>query len=311
MYEKEEITLANQEHQNTQQLLQINEEMIEALKHRYDMFVKLQKTVLEENVDYGYPSGQHSQSQKPCLYKSGAEKLSQLFHLIPEFIEIKAIEERNFVMYKFRCELRTQNGQIVGIGYGIATSEEKSHWKQNPLGNANTIIKIAKKRAHVDAVLNGLGASNVFTQDLEDYEPEQIDKNETIQIVIEDNLKTEPTNKTPSQKQKNYFYTLLKEIAKRKNKQVNEEIKYAESLRGKKIEEWNSKDFSNMITLYKVIKIASNDLTKLILSNILIDPEFLDATAKELEDYLNALYTEDELINLLMEKQQSNEEPPF
>ncbi|KAF2961999.1 hypothetical protein [Fervidobacterium sp. 2310opik-2] len=64
--------------------------------------------------------------------------------------------------------------ELLVFGYGVATSDEKVHWKQTPLDNANTIIKIAKKRSHVGAVLNNLSTSNVFTQNLEDYEPGQI-----------------------------------------------------------------------------------------------------------------------------------------
>jgi hypothetical protein len=37
---------------------------------------------------------------------------------------------------------------------------------------ANTVLKMAKKRALVDAVLTVLGASDIFTQDIEDMEPQ-------------------------------------------------------------------------------------------------------------------------------------------
>lgn len=38
----------------------------------------------------------------------------------------------------------------------------------NPADHYNTILKIAKKRAHVDAILTATAASDLFTQDLED-----------------------------------------------------------------------------------------------------------------------------------------------
>lgn len=38
----------------------------------------------------------------------------------------------------------------------------------NPADNYNTILKMAKKRAHVDAILTATAASDIFTQDLED-----------------------------------------------------------------------------------------------------------------------------------------------
>jgi hypothetical protein len=40
----------------------------------------------------------------------------------------------------------------------------------NPADYYNTILKMAKKRAHVDAVLTATAASDIFTQDLEDLE---------------------------------------------------------------------------------------------------------------------------------------------
>jgi hypothetical protein len=154
----------------TGSMLQIDEGAIKEIKHQYDLFRKLQKEVLEENVDYGFPIKQHSESQKPSLYKSGAEKLVRLFNLTPEFEIIKEIENESFIMYKFVCRLKAQDGKIIGVGYGACNSKEKRGWDQNPWVFQNSILKIAKKRSLVDAVLTGLGASNVFTQDLEDME---------------------------------------------------------------------------------------------------------------------------------------------
>jgi len=152
------------------ELLTVSEEDIKILKRQYDLFRKLQKDVLEENVDYGYPAGKRNQIQKPSLYKSGAEKLTRLFNLVPEFEIIQSIERDDFIMYKFRCRLRTQAGIIIGDGFGACNSKEKVGWDKNPWQFQNNILKMAKKRAHVDAVLTGVGASNVFTQDIEDMD---------------------------------------------------------------------------------------------------------------------------------------------
>ena len=48
----------------------------------------------------------------------------------------------------------------------------------NPADYYNTILKIAKKRAHVDAVLTVTAASDIFTQDIEDMSPETVRGNE-------------------------------------------------------------------------------------------------------------------------------------
>lgn len=152
--------------------MNITDAQIEALEQRYKKFQELQNRVLVKDVDYGYPFDvKHvGPSQKPSLYKSGAEKLCILFNLQPRFEILKEIEARDFVMYKFKCELINRaTEKIVGEGFGSANSEEKSNWKKQPLAAANAIMKIAEKRALVDAVLKTTGVSNIFTQDLEDY----------------------------------------------------------------------------------------------------------------------------------------------
>ena len=320
---QQEIVPVEQTTQQQNILMYITDDMVNALKQRYDMFRKLQKEVLEENIDYGFPAGQKSPDQKPSLYKSGAEKLSQLFGLVPEFIELKSIEERNFVMYKFRCELRTQDGRIVGIGYGVATSDEKAHWKQNPLGNANTIIKIAKKRSHVDAVLNGLGASNVFTQDLEDYEPEQIDSVQAIQPKPAQPQQTTQqatqTNKQPSDKQKKFFWELVKKVATKNGVSAEEELKKAELVIKKTPQEWTPRDFSNMITLYQFLANCEHQgLRAIVLTHALADFNgFIEKFASDIEKFVKQQMTIEEFeaklmsIEIPVPTQDDNEEIPF
>ena len=174
-------------------IISVTQQEITALKEQYDLFRLLQKEVLEADVDYGFPHGRRE--GKPSLYKSGAEKLTRLFNLIPHFELLKSIEQEDYVYYMFKATLTTPSGQTVGEGFGSCNSKEKKHWNEAPLANANTILKMAKKRAHVDAVLTGLGASNVFTQDLEDMEapepekPERTGKPEKPDMVTEKQLK--------------------------------------------------------------------------------------------------------------------------
>jgi hypothetical protein len=59
------------------------------------------------------------------------------------------------------CELIDRQGQVVGQGRGVAELRETSH-------NVNMAVKMAEKRAYVDAVLRAAGLSQYFTQDLED-----------------------------------------------------------------------------------------------------------------------------------------------
>jgi hypothetical protein len=73
----------------------------------------------------------------------------------------------------------------------IAIQGEKVE-HDNPADYYNTVLKMAKKRAHVDAILTATGASDIFTQDVEDM-PE----------VIPQPLKPEPKTeiKQPQEKQ--------------------------------------------------------------------------------------------------------------
>ena len=57
--------------------------------------------------------------------------------------------------------------KVDGKGWLIAKSVEKVE-NDNPADTYNTVLKMAKKRALVDAVLTATAASDIFTQDLED-----------------------------------------------------------------------------------------------------------------------------------------------
>lgn len=57
--------------------------------------------------------------------------------------------------------------KVEGKGWMIARGGEKTE-HDNPADTYNTVLKMAKKRALVDAVLTATAASDIFTQDLED-----------------------------------------------------------------------------------------------------------------------------------------------
>ncbi len=72
---------------------------------------------------------------------------------------------------------------LGGKGYGVG-KDDAGTWQivehgekvehDNPADYYNTILKMAKKRAHVDAVLMATAASDIFTQDIEDKVAEHI-----------------------------------------------------------------------------------------------------------------------------------------
>ena len=103
---------------------------------------------------------------KDVLFKPGAEKFCSLFKLRAEFK--KDTETWEMLGSKsgelaYLCGLYTTNNVLVGEGRGVASVSEK--------GNANTAVKIAEKRAKLDAVLSTGALSDFFTQDLEDMQP--------------------------------------------------------------------------------------------------------------------------------------------
>ena len=102
---------------------------------------------------------------KPSLFKPGSEKFCSLFHFRPSFERDDDTWEMSGKvsgLFCYKCDLVSNNGVIVGEGRGSASIGEKQGW------TANNAIKIAEKRAQIDAVLRTGGLSDFFSQDLED-----------------------------------------------------------------------------------------------------------------------------------------------
>lgn len=139
---------------------------------------------------------------KPTLLKPGAEKILMMFGLTSEYEFLDKIEDydKGIFAYTMKCIL-SRNGQKITEGVGSCNSkEDKYRWrwykesdvpegvdkdnlksKTNKWGKteykleneeiysqANTILKMAKKRAQVDATLTVASLSELFTQDIED-----------------------------------------------------------------------------------------------------------------------------------------------
>ena len=159
---------------------------------------------LVENQDYGIIPG----TQKPTLLKPGAEKIAKLLGLADQYeIEDRQEDwSKPFFRYLIRCKLiHVATQSLISEGLGecnsmeskyryrwigekdlplgtdkskLVTQERRSktggHWTVYRLDNedifsqVNTILKMAKKRALVDAALSAGRLSNVFTQDIED-----------------------------------------------------------------------------------------------------------------------------------------------
>lgn len=126
---------------------------------------------LKNNVDYGkihiakncidkYNCRIKSHYSKNILFKSGAEKFISLFRLRAKFEKDNATYEMAgspVGLFCYICKLYTSDNKLVGEGRGACSINDK--------GDANIAIKIAEKRAKLDAVLATGALSDFFTQD--------------------------------------------------------------------------------------------------------------------------------------------------
>jgi hypothetical protein len=184
--------------QPSQQLATMNAEQV---RDRVNLIQRVMKGVMQNGVHYGTIPGC---GERPALFKPGAETLAVTFRLAiePVVLDLSTPDEAHF-----RVETRAisqVDGSYLGSGIGEASSnEEKYHWRRavcdeeyeetdearkrnvwkrgkggksyqvkqvrtNPADVANTVLKMAKKRSQVDMTLSVTGASDIFSQDIED-----------------------------------------------------------------------------------------------------------------------------------------------
>jgi hypothetical protein len=151
---------------------------LEEANRRVKMLQEFVREHMVEGEDYGVIPGT---SGKPTLFKPGAEKLNAIFGLAP-IVEITSRDEdwdAGRVAYEVKVTLlnkRTTSVEAEGIGN--CKSRERRYKNQDAANIANTILKMAKKRALIDATLSATRASGLFTQDLEDMDLERTEKQE-------------------------------------------------------------------------------------------------------------------------------------
>ena len=136
------------------------------------------KAVMKKGEHYGTIGGVN----KPFLFKAGAEKLGFMFRLAPSFEIQKQDHEHGHREYSVVCTLtHIPTGDLVAQGVGSCSTLEGKYRYRNVYENGsknrienpniadtyNTILKMAKKRAHVDAMITACAASDIFSQDEE------------------------------------------------------------------------------------------------------------------------------------------------
>lgn len=141
---------------------------VDSVKDQMDKIAQFQKLVhanMTAGQDYGIIPG----TDKKSLLKPGAEKICMLMGLVStyEFLASTRDYDKGFFEYQIKCRL-IKNGLVITEGLGAANTLEKKYIKQDPYSIDNTVMKMAKKRALVDATLMVGSLSNIFTQDMDD-----------------------------------------------------------------------------------------------------------------------------------------------
>lgn len=135
--------------------------------HKISQFQAIVQQTLKENRDYGIIPG----TDKPSLLKPGAEKILMMMGLRSEFEIVDSTRdwEKGFFQYQVKCKLY-KNDVLITEGFGACNTKEKKYAKSDPYTLDNTVLKMAKKRALIDATLLVASLSDIFTQDVEDLE---------------------------------------------------------------------------------------------------------------------------------------------
>lgn len=148
---------------------------IDQLRGQVQLIQQAMHEVMKRGEHFGTIPGAGS---KQVLFKSGAEKLCLLFRLDPQYECVETFHDDGHYTVRATCVLyHVTSGNRMGSGEGLCTTRE-SRYAYRKGGAAvpaeklpdsyNTVLKMACKRAQVAAVLTATGASDIFTQDLEE-----------------------------------------------------------------------------------------------------------------------------------------------
>lgn len=169
---------------------------VDVLQERMQIITAVMANVLVDGRDYGKVPG----TDKPSLWKAGAEKLMLTFSLAPLEPIVEDLTDSEQIRYRVKVPIESADGRILAVGIGEAsTSEEKYRWRRpvcdeefeatpesmrrikwakgdngkgyptpqvrtSPADLANTVLKMAHKRGLIQGTLMATGASSVFNQ---------------------------------------------------------------------------------------------------------------------------------------------------
>lgn len=179
------------------------------VRQHVNLIQEVMQAVMKKDTHYGIIPG----CQKPSLYKPGAEVLAATFRIAVSY-RVEDLSAPGVIRYRVVAVGTHQtSGIVMGEGMGECSSdEEKYRWRKavsddewnataetmrrtkwgrgregaytakqvrtEPADAANTILKMACKRAQVAMTLNVTAASDIFNQDIEDL-PEHLREDDT------------------------------------------------------------------------------------------------------------------------------------
>jgi len=152
---------------------------LKGVADRVNLVHQVLERVMHKGTHFGAVPGCGT---KMVLLKPGADVLAMTFRLVPQFAVTRTDMENGHREYDVTCSMYGPDGGLLGQGVGSASTMEKKYryrWEgegrnRHKVENEdiadcyNTVLKIAKKRAHIDATLTVTGAADLFTQDLID-----------------------------------------------------------------------------------------------------------------------------------------------
>lgn len=144
-------------------------------RERIELLQNFVKEMMIPKIDYGFIPN----CDKPALFKAGAEKLCDIFGFSKQLEILNRVEDWREGLFHYEVKailINKRSGVIEAEGIGSCNSKERKYVKQDSYSIINTILKMAKKRAFVDAVLSATRSSGIFTQDVEEMENEEVSK---------------------------------------------------------------------------------------------------------------------------------------
>ena len=176
------------------------------IKAQVNLIQDVMKTVMKDGIHYGKIPG----TPKPTLLKPGAEKLMSTFRIACE-PEVEDLSTDDAAAFRVRAlGMAIGSGEPLGSALGYCSSDEEKYkwraakvkaefeetpedrrreaWKKGregkwgkvpqvrtqPADMANTVLKMAVKRAQIALTLQVLAASDIFAQDFEEWTPEML-----------------------------------------------------------------------------------------------------------------------------------------